>query len=431
VAVHVSALHRRDGEAADRGVRAAKLSRAREQTPIPLPIRDRLDRRIEAGRLRARHARALGHALATWHTGAAPLEAAEGSAAPAALARRTQAAALAIAREPGNLAAECAALLATQRDFLTHGVSALLDRIVAQRVQALHGALGARNIWLAQGQRVALGPPRAGAVGDVAEDLAALTLALRSRGAERRAEQLAAAYALAADDYGIYRVLDCYERAAALVLAGASGRTERDDGVAAVRAALARERRALVIAVGGAVASGKSTVAKAIARRLAAPRVVADRVRNVLLESGRANGVHEALWARSFAPDFAERVYAGMLRRAADVLASGRPVVLDACFPAPALRLDVAALAERHGVPCAFVYCDPPLAAIEARLRKRDTRDGAPGDWQALAAQLAARWEPPGPRWLRIDTSSPKPAWLAEIDAACLRWRELACDVKD
>jgi uncharacterized protein len=141
--------------------------------------------------------------------------------------------------------------------------------------------------------------------------------------------------------------------------------------------------------------------------------------------------VHEALWMRSLAPDFAERVYAGMLRRAADVLASGRPVVMDACFPAAQLRLDVAALAERHGAPCAFVHCDAPPAAIEARLRKRDERDGTAGDWQALAAGLAARWEPPGPGWLRIDTGSPKVAWLAEIEAACLRWRELARAVED
>jgi predicted kinase len=328
-------------------------------------------------------------------------------------------------------AAECAVLLAAQRDFLTHGVNALLDRIVAQRVQALHGALGVHNIWVSQGPRATLGPARADAAGDVAEDLAALTLALRARGVERRAEQLAAAYALAADDYALYRVLDFYERAAALALASASGRAGQAEGAAAVGAALARKQRALVIAVGGAVASGKSTVAKAIARRLAAPRVVADRVRDALLESGRANGVHEALWARSLAPDFAERVYAGMLRRAADVLGSGRPVVLDACFPAAQLRRDVTTLAERHGVPCVFVHCDPPAAAIEARLRERDARDGAAGDWRALAAELAARWEPPGPAWLRVDTSSPKAVWMAEVDAACLRWRELARDMED
>jgi aminoglycoside phosphotransferase family enzyme len=68
--------------------------------PIPLAERDRLDRRIAAGRLRARHARALGRALAAWHAGAVRLELAEGNAAPAELARRTQAAALAIARDP-------------------------------------------------------------------------------------------------------------------------------------------------------------------------------------------------------------------------------------------------------------------------------------------------------------------------------------------
>jgi predicted kinase len=105
--------------------------------------------------------------------------------------------------------------------------------------------------------------------------------------------------------------------------------------------------------------------------------------------------------------------------------------VLDACFPAAQLRRDVTTLAERHRVPCAFVHCDPPAAAIEARLRERDARDGAAGDWRALAAELAARWEPPGSDWLRVDTSSPKAVWMAEVDAACLRWRKLAREMED
>lgn len=391
------------------------------------PLRDRLDQRLAERRLRARHARALARALAEWHARSEPSGVAESCAAPAELARRTQRAALALARDARFPARERDALLDLQRRFLAHGADALLDRIVARRVRPLHGALGLRKAWLAKGRRVTLGPERAGAAGDVAEDVAALTLGLRARGAERRAEQLAAAYALAADDYGIYAVLDFYERAAALARAAEGDGADAPDGAAAARTLLGRTQSALVIAVGGTVASGKSTVARAVARRLAAPRVVADRVRDALLAPGRASTLHEGLWARSFAPEFAERVYEGMLLRAERVLASGRAVVLDACFPDARRRRAAAALAERHGVQFSFVHCDPPAAAIEARLCERDARDAAAaGGWHALAGELAAHWEPPGPGWLRVDTSSPRAEWKAEIETACSRWRAIA-----
>jgi hypothetical protein len=344
-----------------------------------------------------------------------------------------QRAAHALAGDARLPARERGALLDAQRRFLTKSADALLDRIVAGRIRALHGALGLRSVWLSEGRRVTFGAPRAGAAGDVAEDLAALALALRALGAERRAEQLAAAYALAADDYGLYSVLDFHERAAALALAAEGERAGAPDALAAALAVLARPRRALVIAVGGAVASGKSSVAKVIARRLAASRVVADRVRDALLAPARASAaVHEALWARSFAPELGGRVYEGMLRRAAEVLASGRCVVLDACFPDAQRRQAAAALAERHGAPFAFVHCDPPPAEIEARLQARDVRDGAAGGgWHALARELAAHWEPPGPGWLRVDTSLPKTEWLAAVESACSRWRETARTVED
>jgi predicted kinase len=290
----------------------------------PRPL-DRLDRRLASRRLRGRHVRALGRALAA-------LRAQDGPA---------------------------------------------------------RGALSCRDVFVGKGSRVELAAPGARVT---TEQVAALVRELAAAGAVRRAEQLAAAYAAAADDFSLYRRLEPLPR------------------------------EPLVIATGGRVASGKSTLAKAVARRLAAPRVVADRVRRALLAELPDGSGHELAWAL----EFGERVYAGLLARAGDVLAGRRSVVLDACFPTAARRAAAAALAERHGARFVFAYCDAPPAAIAARLRLRDVRDvrdaAAPGGWEKIARELEAQWEPPRHgepgRLVRIDTSLPRGAWLRALGLA-------------
>jgi predicted kinase len=285
---------------------------------LPRPL-DRLDHRLAARRLRGRHVRAVGRALAGLH-------------AEAGTAR---------------------------------------------------GTLSCRDIFVGKQRRVDFAAPPGHVT---SEQVARLVRELAARGAARRAEQLAAAYAVAADDYALYRRLD--------PLRG----------------------EPLVIATGGRVASGKSTLAKAVARRLAAPRIVADRVRRTLLASVPDGSGHELAWAR----EFSERVYAGLLARADDVLAGRRPVVLDACFPTVARRAVAAALAERHGARFVFAYCEAPPADVAARLRLRDVRDDtSPGGWEKIAGEVEVQWEPPQDgepgRLVRIDTSLPRGAWLRAL----------------
>jgi hypothetical protein len=394
--------------------------------------RDRLDRRLATLRLRPRHARAVAQALAALHVRAEPCRPEEGAGSSAALGARVQEAAAKLGSHASRALPTAAlfSLLAEQRRFLVEGIAALLDRLADGRVRPLHGDLACRSVWVGKGRRVRFGEPTPHARGDVAEDIAALALDLRARRGARLAEILAAAYALAADDYGLYRVLDFYERDAACrfaLAAAASADPEAGDPEpsAYTQAALAKAGRTrLLIATGGAVASGKSTVAKAIARRIAAPRVVADRVRETLLEPIPDGIVHELIWDRTFSEGFGERVYHGLLRRAEAVLASGRAVVLDACFPDPARRREAAALAERHGARFVFLHCDPAAAEIDERLRKRDARDGA--GWFAIASDFAARWQPPGPDEpgppLRVDTGLPEAEWMAALAPALEAW---------
>jgi len=148
-----------------------------------------------------------------------------------------------------------------------------------------------------------------------------------------------------------------------------------------------------VIAVGGLVATGKSTVARVLAERLGAPRVEADRVRDDLLSAPGGEPVHEAYWWRTFEPGFEARVYRELGRRAEAALASGRGVVLDGCFARTHQRLEARALARAHGLDFVFVECRVPPEVTQRRLAERDARSGA-GGWRAIFDDLAERWEP-------------------------------------
>jgi hypothetical protein len=389
----------------------------------PFRRRDRLDHRLDNGRLRARHVRAVARALAVLHDGA-EVCGDDAPAAPLTLAKRLRAYAdeFEARRETPGTAIDLQQLLAEQQRFLIDAIATLLERAGAGRVRRIHGRTGCRSVWVGPAREVRFARADPRAHGDVAEDVASLAIDLRARGAPQLAEALAAGYAWAADDYGLYRVLDGYARDAALRMALAAtsraGVESRGPAPAAyLCAALTAVHRApIVIAIGGYVASGKSTLAKAVSQRLAAPRVEADRVRRALLEPLPASVSHERIWDG----DFTERVYRGMLRRAADVLHSGRPVVLDACFPDARRRGEAAALAARHAAEFVFVHCDAPPEQVEARLLRRATRDGGPpGGWPAIAQSVTDTCQPPSPgepgRYVRIDTGRPRREWLRAL----------------
>jgi predicted kinase len=154
-----------------------------------------------------------------------------------------------------------------------------------------------------------------------------------------------------------------------------------------------RARRAapVLVLVAGQVASGKSTLARALTTRLGAVCIEGDRVRDDLLGVAR-EAVHEARWERVLGPAFEERLYAELLRRAQEALASGLSAVIDACFPRNTRRLDARSRARRHGAAFLLVECRTRDETLRARLAERDAVSDQPG-WQKIHDDLAARWE--------------------------------------
>ena len=137
----------------------------------------------------------------------------------------------------------------------------------------------------------------------------------------------------------------------------------------------------LVIAVGGIVASGKSTVSRAIAAELDAVHIEADELRAAFEHEGRRD---------AFVPGFSETVYEEMFAEADKALGSGRTVVLDGTFRSRERRAHARELAMRYGATFRFVECRVDEAVVRERLSQRDDPDG----WLQMLDHFLPLWEP-------------------------------------
>lgn len=149
-----------------------------------------------------------------------------------------------------------------------------------------------------------------------------------------------------------------------------------------------------VIAMSGLVASGKSTVAKALAQHIDAALIVADEVRNTLLGVTPLERTEIAILTKNYSSELPKKVYAEVLRHTQKMLAAGHTVIVDACFSTRANRDALRELAVAFQAPLLFIECRAPEAVIDARLAARSTRDGVePSAWHEIATRLKADWE--------------------------------------
>ena len=247
---------------------------------------------------------------------------------------------------------------------------------------------------------------------DVACDLAFLTMDLAHHRRVDLAERLLATYARETNDFDLYGVVDFYESYRAYVRAKiATFLAEDRDAPIDLREAAAAEARRFfllalsarrtsalrpeVIAVGGLIAAGKSTLAGWISAQTGAPVVDADRTRKHMIGVAATTHVNDGAWSGAYDKGFTRKVYDEVLRRAEVALASGRPVVLDASFRSTWMRLAARALAKRFDVPFTFVECRAPAEICKARLIAREARgDGVSDGRVAIFDDFAKAWEP-------------------------------------
>jgi len=210
--------------------------------------------------------------------------------------------------------------------------------------------------------------------GDVASDIAFLAMDLGRLGRVDLAERLLAVYARESNDYDLYHLVDFYESYRACVRAKISAAA---NAVAEARRYLllaqsSRQRSVLspvFIAIAGGIAAGKSALAERLAEELSAPIVDADRTRKFLVGAKSATEHRpEEPWQGIYDPRVTSHVYGEVLRRAGAVLASGRPVIVDASFRSVESRALARELAGQHNVPFRLIECVAPYEVRRDRL---------------------------------------------------------------
>jgi aminoglycoside phosphotransferase family enzyme/predicted kinase len=418
-----------------------------------LPDLERADRRLAAGTLGDAQLLSIAHRLAAFHEparGGVDLEdAAVLDGLRTLVTQRIEATTTARgAPRRTPLPDEVDRIEAWQLAFLDAESERFVTRARHDVIGEGHGELTLEHVFVddSGGVRILAGlevGPRLFDT-DVAADVALLASDLAARHRVDLAERFVADYARIANDFDLYPLLDFYASLRATLRGkldwlcadrfspqSVRARTIRERARRFFALALSAPRRPLlppvVVAMGGQVASGKSTVANRIAQRISAPVVGSDATRDFLLGARVNEDLHEARWEEAYAPGFGVRVYDEVLRRAGEVLASGRPVVIDGCFRSAEQRSGARALAERFGRPFLFVEAKVSEDVQLERLEERAQRDDVPlADWKEIADQMRAGWEPtselPAEEHLSLDTALPLERNAATIAARLPTW---------
>ncbi|MBV8336449.1 MAG: AAA family ATPase [Alphaproteobacteria bacterium] len=305
-------------------------------------------------------------------------------------------------------------------------VAALLDRRRAQgKVRRCHGDLHLRNVCLFEGKPTLFDCLEFSdelASVDVLYDLAFLLMDLEHHRLTDFANLALNRYLdLTGEDDGLAAMpLFRSSRAAirahvtATALARAAGSAAKLEMAAEARSYLdlalqyLRPRACRLVAIGGLSGSGKSTLAAVLAPDLGARVLRSDVIRKRLF------GVapETPLMANAYSPEASELVYDRLRRRAAEALAAGYSVIIDAVSLKPTERESFAGVAMVASVPFSGLWLEAPAPTMDGRLRtrKNDASDASP---EVLALQL--REDVGAMDWVRIDTAGGPADCLAAV----------------
>jgi aminoglycoside phosphotransferase family enzyme/predicted kinase len=241
---------------------------------------------------------------------------------------------------------------------------------------------------------------------DIASDVSFLLMDLDRLGAPALGHHLLTAYAEQIGDPALSRLLNFYKCFRAVVRGKVSSLKAMQDAVPKLRrsaretarnyfsAALAYAKAGSpeVIVVCGLPASGKSTIAKALAERSGFPLFNSDVIRKQL--AGKAPTSRAgADWSKGiYSPEFTAATYAGLLSAATATLQSRTGAIIDATYGEHGERVKVRDLARQIGVPIVFVQCAVSDAEAKSRLDARARQTDAVSDatWEIYLQHQAA-----------------------------------------
>ncbi len=317
-----------------------------------------------------------------------------------------------MSRFPEILAPQRAAALTERLRELVSTHTDLLDaRARRGRVRLCHGDLHLGNIAVIDDAPVLFDclefDPEL-AVTDVLYDLAFVLMDLWARGLRHEANVVANAYLDRRDDdedgVVLLPLMLSVRATVRAHVAAAGGDPERAGAYLDLALALTEPATARLVAIAGASGTGKSTVARAVGGDVGAPPGARILRTDVLRKRLAGVPVVEHLPASSYTPAASARVYDEVHRLAAQALAGGQSVIVDAVSGQPGEQAALAALAERTRASFTGVWLELPEAARIERIARRGP-DASDADAAVARAQTTAL-SPPGEPWHRVDAAT-------------------------
>jgi hypothetical protein len=152
---------------------------------------------------------------------------------------------------------------------------------------------------------------------------------------------------------------------------------------------------AMLVITCGLPATGKSTIARALADR-GFEVISSDLVRKELAGIAPTERRLEGFQGGIYTPDFTQRTYGALFDHARSLLLAGRSVVLDASFTRREHRRVAARLARETGAQFACLFFDLPDEVIRRRLEERLRKGRDPSDARPeIFAQQKRRFQRP------------------------------------
>jgi uncharacterized protein len=298
---------------------------------------------------------------------------------------------------------------AYDRDFLKRQEPLLRRRVAEHRIRDCHGDLHLEHICVENGITIfdCIEFNERFRFGDVAAEVAFLTMDLDYNGYPDWAQAFVEAYIRHAEDPEIRTLLNFYRCYYAYVRGKVVGFMIQDPAVkederrgalqTAARyfelacAYAARPERPALILMAGLMGTGKSVLAKGLAPLIGAELIRTDVLRKELLAIRPAERRTEAFGLGIYSDEISRQTYQEALRIAADALGKGRSAIIDASYKRRSERLRAAAIAQNLGVDFYIIECVCPEEIIRQRLDARQAagRDPSDGRWELFLAQKA------------------------------------------
>lgn len=307
---------------------------------------------------------------------------------------------------------------ALQLGYLTNNESLLDERVRDLQVRDGHGDLRLEHVYFTERGICIIDCIEFNErfrYADTVADLAFLTMDLRHHLRSDLAEVLLNRYVEKSGDYCAFRLIDFYESYRAYVRAKVTALRDRQGEATAqascglatevsqffgeARAALQAKRGPRrVIAVGGLIASGKSTVARQLATRLSCVVLDSDSCRKRLAGLDPVTPAVSAAFSGIYSDEITAQVYSKLLSFAQGVLRSGRSLIMDATFRRAEERERLRQLCAQEGVSLSFIWCEVPRHIAEERLAQRALRPGVSDGRAEIYEQLLSDSSRPSDR---------------------------------